>query len=158
MIVSSQKCRTKISSGLSSPLFLYLLAKHCQFWRLNWLIDGLNQSNKWYQSSPCLDLRRIGSYLFFKIKVEDLTHTVWPQPIWKKVRTSWQIPRQHQSTYLGGPESASIEIPPFRSFLWSKFSKIKIFKNFRITSKFFFALQYIKNWTKVVPWKKIFDH
>ena len=41
-------------------------------------------------------------------------HTVWPQPISKKVRSWWQIPLQHQSTYLGGPESASIEIPPFR--------------------------------------------
>ena len=37
-----------------------------------------------------------------------------------------------------------------------KFWKSKIFKNFRITLKFFFALQYIKNWTKVVSWKKIF--
>ena len=42
------------------------------------------------------------------------TDTVWPQPILKKVRSWWQIPLQHQSTYLGGPESASIEIPPFR--------------------------------------------
>ena len=55
------------------------------------------------------------------------TFTVWPQPIWKKVRSWWQIPPQHQSTYLGGPESASIEIPPslhkfFKScyVLWSK--------------------------------------
>ena len=40
--------------------------------------------------------------------------TVWPQPIWIKVRSLWQIPPQHQSTYLGCPESASIEIPPFR--------------------------------------------
>ena len=40
--------------------------------------------------------------------------TVWPQPIWIKVRSLWQISPQHQSTYLGGPESASIEIPPFR--------------------------------------------
>ena len=30
----------------------------------------------------------------------------------KKVKKSWQIPQQHQRTYLGGP--ASIEIPPFR--------------------------------------------
>ena len=37
--------------------------------------------------------------------------TVWPQPIWKKVRSSWQMPPQHQSTYPGGAESASIEIP-----------------------------------------------
>ena len=40
--------------------------------------------------------------------------TVWPEPIWIKVSGWWQIPSQHQSTYLGGPESASIEIPPFR--------------------------------------------
>ena len=40
--------------------------------------------------------------------------TVWPEPIWIKVKKSWQIPTHHQSTYLGGPESASIEIPPFR--------------------------------------------
>ena len=68
----------------------------------------------------------------------------------------WQIPPQHQSTYLGGPESASIEIPPFGPFLWSKFSKMKIFKKFRIAPKFFFALQYIKNWTKVVHWTTFF--
>ena len=42
--------------------------------------------------------------------------TVWPQSIWIKVRTLWQIPLQHQSTYLGGPESALIEIPPFQTF------------------------------------------
>ena len=63
--------------------------------------------------------------------------TVWPQPIWKKVRSWWQIPPQHQSTYLGGPESASIEIPPFRPFLWSRFLKIKIFKIFRNDPNFF---------------------
>ena len=65
----------------------------------------------------------------------------WPQSIWKKVRTWWQIPLQHQSTYtyLGGPESASIEIPPFRPFLWCKFQKIKNFKKFRIAPKFFFC-------------------
>ena len=33
---------------------------------------------------------------------------------------------------------------------------MKNFKNFRIAPKFFFALQYIKNWTKVVPWKIFF--
>ena len=76
--------------------------------------------------------------------------------IWIKVSGWWQIPPQHQSTYLGGPESASIEIPPFRHFLWSKFSKIKIFKKFRIAPNFFFASQYIKNWTKVVPWTNFF--
>ena len=46
--------------------------------------------------------------------------------------------------------------PPFGPFLWSKFSKINFFNNFRIAPKIFFALQYIKNWTKVVPWKIFF--
>ena len=82
-------------------------------------------------------------------------YTVWPQPIWIKVRDKY-----HRSIklhkYLGGPELASIEIPPFRPFLWSKFSKIKNFKKFRIAPKFLFALQYIKNWTKVVPWTNFF--
>ena len=43
--------------------------------------------------------------------------TVWPEPIWIKVKKSWQIPPQHQSTYLGGPESVSIEISHFRPHL-----------------------------------------
>ena len=41
-------------------------------------------------------------------------YTAWPEPIWIKVSEWWQIPPQHQITSLGGPESASIEIPPFR--------------------------------------------
>ena len=40
--------------------------------------------------------------------------TVWPEPTWIKVSGWWQIPSQHHSTYLRGPESASIEIPPLR--------------------------------------------
>ena len=48
--------------------------------------------------------------------------TVWPEPIWTKVSGWWQIPPLHQRTYLGGPESASIDIPPFRSH-FIKFSK-----------------------------------
>ena len=44
--------------------------------------------------------------------------------------------------YLGGPESASIEIPPLDPNLLSKFQKIKeILK----CSEFYFALEYIKN-------------
>ena len=45
----------------------------------------------------------------------------------------WQIPPQQQSTYLGGPESASIEIPPFRPH----FIKFQKYFFFRLT-KFFF--------------------
>ena len=85
--------------------------------------------------------------------------TVWPEPIWIKVKSSWQILPQHQSSYIlrrwnhhqrfvlcsngqiyggdfakfcgllriyelypKGPESASIEIPPFRPH-FIKFSK-----------------------------------
>ena len=48
--------------------------------------------------------------------------TVWPEPIWIKVTSWWQILPQHQSTYLRGPESASIEIPSFRPH-FIKFSK-----------------------------------
>ena len=40
--------------------------------------------------------------------------TVWPEPIWIKVKIWWQILPQHQSSYLTGTESASIEIPSFR--------------------------------------------
>ena len=38
--------------------------------------------------------------------------------------------------------------------LW--FLKIKKFQKFSDHSEFFFALQYLKNWTKVVSWKKKF--
>ena len=41
-------------------------------------------------------------------------NTIWPEPIWIKVSGWWQISPQHQSTYLRGPESESIEIPLFR--------------------------------------------
>ena len=84
------------------------------------------------------------------------TFTVWPEPIWIKVSGWWQIPPQHQITYLGGPESASIEIPPFRPFLWSKFSKIKYFKKFRIAPNFFFCFTIHKKLNKSCSLNKIF--
>ena len=60
--------------------------------------------------------------------------TVWPEPILIKVSGWWQIPPpQHQSTYLGGPESASIEIPPFRPHF------IKFQKKFFFTLTIFFS-------------------
>ena len=48
----------------------------------------------------------------------------------------------------------------FWKFLFLKiyltvFENLFFFKNFRITPKFLFAFQYMKNWTKVVPWTKI---
>ena len=39
---------------------------------------------------------------------------VCSRPIWIEMKTSWKILQQHQSTYLGGPEYTSIEMPPFR--------------------------------------------
>ena len=50
--------------------------------------------------------------------------TAWPEPIWIKVKKSWQIPLQHQCTYLGGPESpfqTSLHKFVKNCFLWTKF-------------------------------------
>ena len=52
---------------------------------------------------------------------------VWTEPIWIKVKSWWQILPQHQSTYLRGRESASIEISLFipskcflkKNFFWN---------------------------------------
>ena len=51
---------------------------------------------------------------FSKTASASVLCTVWPEPIWKKVDTSQLLLPQHQSTCPRGPESASIEIPPFR--------------------------------------------
>ena len=61
-------------------------------------------------------------------------------------------------TYLRGPELASIEIPPFKPFLWSKFSKIKKFKKFRIAPNlfFFFCFTIHKKLNKSCFWEKLF--
>ena len=48
--------------------------------------------------------------------------TVWPEPIWIKVKKFWLSLPQHQSTYPRGQESVSIEITPFRQH-FIKFSK-----------------------------------
>ena len=48
--------------------------------------------------------------------------TVWPWPIWIKVRSWWQILPQHQSTCPRDQESALMEISPFRPH-FIKFSK-----------------------------------
>ena len=62
--------------------------------------------------------------LFFDASLENFIElaAVWLEPIWIKVNGWWQILRQHQRTFLRGPESASIEIPPFRPY-FIKFSK-----------------------------------
>ena len=76
----------------------------------------------------------------------NLLATVWPEPIWIKVNGWWQILPQHQSTYLRGPESASIEIP-------LQTSLHKIFKNCFLWSKSYFTTLTI--FTKLIwIWKK----
>ena len=78
---------------------------------------------------PCLS--HTAKVLFLK------SCTVWPQPIWIKVRTWWQIPPQHQSTYLGGPESASIETPSFRPhFIFQKYFFFRLKKIFKAKKNF----------------------
>ena len=53
--------------------------------------------------------------------------TVWPEPIWIKVKKSWLVLPQHQNTYPWGPKSVSIESPPFRPH-FIKFSKIVFYE------------------------------
>ena len=57
-----------------------------------------------------------------KIRQSYALITVWPEPISIKVKKSRLLLPQHQSTYPGGPESVSFEIPPFRLH-FIKFSK-----------------------------------
>ena len=45
--------------------------------------------------------------------------TVWPQPIWKKVRSWWQIPPQHQRR----PRISIIWNPPFQTQIYLVDSK-----------------------------------
>ena len=52
----------------------------------------------------------------------------------KKVKTSQLLLQQHQSTYPKGPESASIQIPTFRT-LFIKFSKT-VFYQVNIVSQY----------------------
>ena len=63
-----------------------------------------------------LDKKNYSTILLFGIDCHPKTNcqslTVWPEPTW--IKKSWLLLPQHQSTYPRGPESASIEIPPFR--------------------------------------------
>ena len=100
------------------------------------------------------------------------------------IEPGWSIPRSRRTCYnkKGSPRNHSVleQIWVKGSYQWlpqgergppkeSKSQWIEILhngsqftqwflkiKNFRITPKFFFALQYMKNWIKVVPWKMFF--
>ena len=65
--------------------------------------------------------RNISNYLDNRVTCQQIVNflhfdafTVWPEPIWIKVKKSWLLLPQHQSTYPRGPISASIENPLFR--------------------------------------------
>ena len=94
----------------------------------------------------CLNLTSRHNFLF------NLIHSV-PEQIWIKgsYPSKW-LPHGERGP-LKKSKSRWIEILHGGSQFTLWFLKIK---NFRITPKFFFALQYIKNWTKVVSWKKFF--
>ena len=98
-------------NGANQPNFHHHILENLAWLKNGWKWDNFKTIKWWkvYRSS-------IASTL-----------TVWPQPIWKKVVTWWQIPPQHQSTYLGGPESASIEIPPLRPH-FIQFSKTVLYE------------------------------
>ena len=82
----------------------------CELWKL-FIAGGLLELNVLDTYMECKEYHekvwwKIVKWQHCCFLILHATYTVWPQPIWKKVRSSWQIPPQHQSTYLGGPKSA----------------------------------------------------
>ena len=63
--------------------------------------------------------------------------TVWPQPIWIRVNCWWQILPQHQSTYIRGPESVSIEIPPYQTKIYLLSKSSSKWECYEVRSKYF---------------------
>ena len=90
----------------------------------------VHQCNRSFYHSKYIRFKKFELGPKYNFEIQYRGYTVWPQSIWIKVRTSWQIPPQHQSTCLGGPESASVEIPPFRPH-FIKFQK-KFFSDYSI--------------------------
>ena len=88
---------------------------HPRGWGGSWLIGGsiggpLVRSNGRYVGGFIM-----GLLVGFMIGLVGVSlGTVWPELIWIKAKKSWLLLPQHQSTYQRGPESVSIEIPPFR--------------------------------------------
>jgi hypothetical protein len=54
------------------------------------------------------------------------------------------------------PYPQKMKSPHSDPYLLIKIWKNRILNFFRITPKLFFAIQYIKNWTRVVPWNFFF--
>ena len=71
-----------------------------------------------HRNSTCPWIQTVLNRLY--ISVIKKTITIWLQPIWMKMKRWWQILSQHQSTYLRGPESVSIESPRSEQNLLSK--------------------------------------
>ena len=60
------------------------------------------------------------------------------------MKSSWQIPPKHQSKYLGGSESESIEIPPFQTQMYL----VKIPLNVNIVKNIYFIKNSFENFMK----------
>ena len=102
---NSKYTKTRYNTVKSSEITATMTLQIPMIGRYIWqLLSSLSESKSIIY---ILSLRRILSGL-------TATITVCPEPIWIKVNCRWQLLPQHQTTYLRGPESASIEIPPFR--------------------------------------------
>ena len=86
---------------------------------LNTITLNVLLSVAWSDTRIRLESNKPNPYVFkdsdyiiiYEWSFRDRTVTVWQEPIWTKVKSRWQILPQRQSTYLRGPESASIKIP-----------------------------------------------
>ena len=77
-----------------------------------WYMFAFNRPIIFYKKLSLIFLFGIGIWIWIWA-TKNQGFTAWPEAIWIKVSGWWQIPPQHQSTCLRGPESASIEIPLF---------------------------------------------
>ena len=72
--------------------------------------------------------------------------TVWPEPIWIKVKKSRLLLAQHQSTYPKGPESAWIEIPQSQIYLVKVPINVNIVRQDLLNKKQFLKILWSEVW------------
>ena len=84
----------------------------CRYFFKLFTVDNiLHNKDKWLIILGKSYLNMRSSHNDVKSFVKQNSYHRMARTIWKEVKSSWQIPLQHQNTYQGGPESASIEIP-----------------------------------------------
>ena len=121
LVIHSKACKCRLKGLLCRDFFFFFTAERPSWDTLLLLGDvswpsfgshpnpvptrGADYAHPRLASTPNFESHRHAWYLWSRNQHTG-TVTVWPQPIWLKVRTSWEIPPQHQSTYLGGPKSA----------------------------------------------------